>query len=331
MRDIKKVYIEPCSVCNYNCTMCFRRNWIDEKCGFMTNSIFKSALMSIKNIKTVDTVTFAGMGEPLMHKNICGYVKHISDIGKRTEIITNGAYLTPDMSNSLLNAGLNTLWVSVDGITKKQCEKIQTGAHFDTTINNLKYFCKVKKGAKLGITFVMMKENVPSLNHINRFADMLGADMINLSHAIPSMPLEMQDSIYDNNYPVGKFKRYKKNGGMPPKNKCPFIDGGMCFIRYDGEVSPCMQLLRNAYTYLYTEKRKIKFISYGNVLNNTLGEIWNSTSYKTFRQRVEKFEFPDCTLCDGCVDRLTNNTDCMFNTFPTCGACLWAQGIARCP
>ena len=92
-----------------------------------------------------------------------------------------------------------------------------------------------------------------------------------------------------------------------------------------------MQLLRNAYTYLYTEKRKIKFASYGNVLNNTLGKIWNNTNYINFRQRVEKFEFPDCTLCDGCDDRLTNDTDCMYNTFPTCGACLWAQGIARCP
>lgn len=49
----------------------------------MTDSVFKSALMSIKNIKTVDTVTFAGMGESLMHENICGYVKQISDIGKR--------------------------------------------------------------------------------------------------------------------------------------------------------------------------------------------------------------------------------------------------------
>ncbi len=28
---------------------------------------------------------------------------------------------------------------------------------------------------------------------------------------------------------------------------------------------------------------------------------------------------------------LLNEEDCFGNTFPTCGGCLWAQGVIRCP
>ena len=115
------------------------------------------------------------------------------------------------------------------------------------------------------------------------------------------------------------------------KNYCPFIEEEKCFVKWNGAVSPCMQLLHSSYTYLFEEKRKVTAYCFGNLLENSLEEIWNSKKYREFRERVKNFEFPDCTLCDGCDDRLENKTDCMFNEMPTCGACLWAQNIARCP
>ena len=38
-----------------------------------------------------------------------------------------------------------------------------------------------------------------------------------------------------------------------------------------------------------------------------------------------------CTFCGGCDCSLANEEDCFGNPFPTCGGCLWAQGIIRCP
>jgi hypothetical protein len=46
---------------------------------------------------------------------------------------------------------------------------------------------------------------------------------------------------------------------------------------------------------------------------------------------VLNFEFSPCTLCDGCILSEKNEEDCYGNAFPTCGGCLWAQGIVQCP
>ena len=106
---------------------------------------------------------------------------------------------------------------------------------------------------------------------------------------------------------------------------------GNVFIKWNGDIVPCMQLLHSSYTYLFQEKRKVMAYSFGNILENSIYQSWNSEEYKEFRKRVRNFDFPNCTLCNGCDDRLENRTDCMYNTMPTCGACLWAQNIARCP
>jgi len=148
---------------------------------------------------------------------------------------------------------------------------------------------------------------------------------------VPGAPVKQEDTIYDKSYNIGKMERFTENGNAKKQNFCPFIEDKVSFVRFDGGVFPCMQLLHNSYTYLYTEKRKIYSKSFGSILNKSLDDIWNDTEYVEFRKKVSDFEFPCCTICLGCEDRLENKKDCMYNDTPTCGGCLWAQGIIRCP
>lgn len=329
---LKKLYIEPSSACNLKCKMCFRNNWFDEKIGLMTAEIWNNVSDSVTRFDKTElkTVMFAGMGEPLTNPKIFDMISDVKNLGRSAELLTNGSLLDKAFIDRLLDCGLDMLWVSADGFEREMYENIQKGSRFDSMIKNLEYFSNKKENAKLGITFVMMKENLCELDKINDFADKIGADMINLSYAVPSSKLLKTDSVYDSGYPVGKMKRLGK-GQERELNRCPFIGDGVCFVRSDGEISPCMQLLHNSYTYLFEEKRKVYRHSFGNVKDRSLYDIWNDAEYRNFRERVDNFEFPDCTVCDGCDDRLENVKDCMYNTRPTCGACLWAQGIARCP
>jgi len=59
--------------------------------------------------------------------------------------------------------------------------------------------------------------------------------------------------------------------------------------------------------------------------------VWRDPTLIAFRERVRAFEFSPCTLCDGCLLSETNDEDCYGNPFPTCGGCLWAQGVVQCP
>lgn len=310
--------------------MCFRHNWLNEKFDDMSREVFDSITQSVGAIDDLETVMFAGMGEPLIHRNILQMVSKIKTCGKKVSLLTNGTMLDEKMSLGLLNSGLDELWVSVDGFNRQSYEKIQKGAVFDKICKNLYFFSRVKTRCRLGITFVIMRDNLSELKSINRFADDFSADMINLSYCIPSAPVNADLCVYDKMYPVGKMYRVC-GAGERIHNSCPFIEDDVCFVRYDGEICPCMQLLHSGSTYFFEEERKMNYYSFGNIKNKSLKDIYNCTEYVQFRDKVHNFQFPDCTLCDGCDDRKSNKKDCMFNEEPTCGACLWAQGIGRCP
>lgn len=55
------------------------------------------------------------------------------------------------------------------------------------------------------------------------------------------------------------------------------------------------------------------------------------TKVSEFRRRVQEFNFSPCILCGGCDLFESNQEDCIGSPVPTCGGCLWAQGIIRCP
>ncbi len=330
-----KVYIEPTSKCNLNCSICFRHGWFDEKIGQMQPAAFKKVASGIATIHTVEEVFFGGMGEPLYHDNICEMVAVLPQSLKKS-LLTNGTMLSAQMSKKLIESGLNELWISMDGFDKECYEAIQLGSRFDLICENMRAFNIARKGTSvtLGITFVITPENINQLDKINSFADSFDVDILNISHMIPGESIKEDELFAIHNredIPVGKMRRFEYRKSETRENICPFIDNKCTFVRWDGKVVPCMQLLHNGYTYLYEEKRKITSFSYGNAAEQSLLDCWNNQEYKNFRERVGHFYFPFCRICWGCEDRKENLTDCLYGEAPTCGACLWASGKVFCP
>lgn len=331
--EIRKLYIEPSTICNLSCSMCFRNLWYNEEKLKMPDDICEK-VKGLANIKSIESVVFAGMGEPLTHKRIYEMIRAFSRKGIFTEIITNGTLLTNDVSKKLVGSGLGRLWISMDGFSKQEYDKIRIGSRFELICSNLKQFNTVREGTdtRLGITHVMMKEYVNSLSNINYFADEYSADMLNLSHVIPCEPVDKSDTMYSSDLPVGRMKRFVKPYTKLKQYSCPFVEADAIFARADGDIAPCMQLLHNCYTYLYDEKRRIERQAYGNLLIDDLYEVYSKTEYVEFRKRVEQFHFSNCTGCTtGCFMRESNLEDCMCNEKPTCGGCLWSLGIISCP
>lgn len=184
--------------------MCFRNGWIDERKELMTGEIWEKILRSIPQCKDIETVMFAGMGEPLTHPKIFDMVKDVSDLNIGAHLLTNGTMLDRLCTEKLIKNGLNMLWVSIDGFSRESYEKIQIGSRYDLIYENLQYFSKHKEKCKLGITFVIMKENRAELCRINDFAVRIGADEINLSFAVPSAPLRRRIPSMTAEYPSEK-------------------------------------------------------------------------------------------------------------------------------
>ena len=329
----KKVYLELTSRCNLHCSMCFRKLWFDETAGDMTDALLGRLCEQLPQLSSLETVMFGGVGEPLLDTRLENLVAVFHEKNLRTEIITNGSLLTAARSRVLVDAGLDRLWVSMDGFSAQSYAQQRLGGRYVRLMENLAAFNRARSGrsTELGLTFVITPENVSELDKIDPFADRMQAEWLNLSHVVPAAPLKKEDAVYDLPVTLGKVLRVSRSAKPPQHDSCPFVRDAAVFVRWDGGVCPCMQLLHNCDTYLYEQRRRVFRCEFGSLAQQSLRQIWDSDAYRSFRELVREFDFPSCTICMGCDDRLENRSDCMHNTFPTCGACLWSEGIIFCP
>jgi MoaA/NifB/PqqE/SkfB family radical SAM enzyme len=156
-----------------------------------------------------------------------------------------------------------------------------------------------------------MGTEIPMFKFSRRYRDLLFPDVESLQDA--------------------EFFSWKGKPATRRTNWCRFIEEGHCFIRWDGDVSPCMGLLHTADTYLGDHKRRIQHHAFGNIYEKSLDEIWSGEAYRAFRQRVHEFKYAPCLFCGGCDLLEENETDCIGSLAPACGGCLWGQGFAVCP
>ena len=112
---------------------------------------------------------------------------------------------------------------------------------------------------------------------------------------------------------------------------CTFIEEGSLTIGWNGNIAPCPPLLYNHIGYVNNYKRFSRKHIIGNINKDKLVDLWLEPNYIAYRERVHSFVFAPCTACGGCEMLEGNEEDCLGNQFPSCGACLWAQGIIQCP
>jgi MoaA/NifB/PqqE/SkfB family radical SAM enzyme len=357
-----KIYVEPTSRCNLNCRTCIRNVW-NEATGQMSGATFTRILDGVRACPTPPTVFFGGFGEPLVHAEIVPMVRAAKATGAAVELITNGMLLTGNRARGLIAAGLDRLWVSLDGAKPDSYADVRLGATLEDVIANVQGFRDLRgtAGPEIGIAFVAMRRNVADLPDLLRLARELGAARFMVTNVLP-YTLDMRGEILyaralsnDDAAPVpdtpgvylprmdrvvladmslGEALRawgVEPNGTRPVRDRCPFIVDGALAVGWDGGVSPCLPLLHTCASYLHGYARVSRRYVIGNVHDRPLIDCWRDPAHQEFRERVRTFEFSPCTICDGCLLSESNEHDCYGNEFPTCGGCLWAQGIVQCP
>jgi MoaA/NifB/PqqE/SkfB family radical SAM enzyme len=204
--QLARVYIEPTNHCNLDCVTCIRHSW-DEPQGEMTASTFSRILRGIKDLPARPSVFLGGLGEPLSHPHIVDMVKELKSIGSYVELITNGTLLKKDLSKQLIDAGLDMLWVSLDGATPESYKDVRLGAALPEVISNLQQFRRDRYTKQeelggldmllkpqLGVAFVAMKRNIKDLPAVFSLASQLGSLHFLVTNVLPYTP-EMEDEI----------------------------------------------------------------------------------------------------------------------------------------
>jgi MoaA/NifB/PqqE/SkfB family radical SAM enzyme len=365
---LAKVYVEPTNACNLNCRTCIRNSW-QEPLGQMSQATFQRVLQGLPAFSPVPTVFFGGFGEPLAHPDIIEMVTQAKALGASVELVTNGTMLTRCLSRQLIEAGLDLLWVSLDGATPQSYADVRLGAEFANVLGNLREFRNAQQAAyritpHLGIVFVAMKRNVGDLPALVTLGRQLGAKHFLVSNVLPYTEEMCQEvlytravtnMIYETTQPESSLELTRLDvneitrkplyqilhgdqslsfAGVSPSegnDRCPFIESGATAISWEGYLSPCLPLLHSHVSFLLKRERLSRHFQVGNIMERTLKDLWNAPEYLALRKRVQTFDFSPCTSCGGCFLAEANEEDCFGNTFPTCGGCLWAQGVIRCP
>lgn len=344
--DVKRVYIEVTTKCNFSCITCIRSSWQDEL-AHMTWETFENILKSLKELPNLEVVHFGGFGEPLMHPKIFDMLRKIKDIGLKVEMITNGSYLNEDTIKKLIDIKLDVLFTSLDSPEEEEYNLIRQGGDFNNVFHNVMRLQAMKKEQRIkypeiGIEFVAMKKNFDKLPKLIRMAWELDASKVIVSNLLPYHESMKEEIIYDIDDTGCMFgqeslltsvRAHMSNMKLRTERICKFVQDKSLCINYEGNISPCYALMHTYQCYVYGRKKQIYPYYLGNVNEKKLRDIWIDFEYVNFRKTVDEAHFPSCTDCkllEGCNYTESNEMDCWANS-PSCADCLWSRQIIACP
>jgi tungsten cofactor oxidoreducase radical SAM maturase len=349
--DLRKLYIEPTTVCNLNCRTCIRNVWEDPR-THMDMQVFDLLLEQIQELPELQRVVFSGLGEPLTHPHLLDMVRRVRGRGLAVTLGTNGLLLDKAKARELVALGVDRLVVSLDGVRPETYADVR-GATLSQVLDNLRGLNEAKQELSslmpaLGIEFVALRSNIGELAELTGLASRLGAARVLVSNVLAYTDDMVEEILYGyeprppfsaGGWPVkadawvmwGTLELPRMHWGA--EQRCRFVQDRAAVVGWDGSVAPCYAL-SHSYSYWTIDGRRKQVTRYslGNTTQQSLREIWTSEAYCRFRNEVRDFHFPSCPDCDlrESCDLREKNEGC-WGWNPSCADCLWAQDIVRCP
>ena len=287
-------------ICSSRCIMCTFQTWSRKK-NIMSNDTFKQILTKFLTYRdNIEYLTLHGCGEPLLDKGLPEKIKISKDLGfKGTGFASNCTHLSKDISQKILEAGLDTIIVSIDGINKETHESIRIGTNYDQILENIKNFIELRN--KIGKTriivrFIRQKKNASEFDTFKSYwkerldskrgDDILVFDIHNWGEKL-------------NNFSELHFNKYAIKNSL----KCVDVYKRM-LIYSNGNVGLCCADDNG-------------FFNLGNVLEDDPINIYNNQVFSHFREMMDQgriFELNECKKCTVPLARYMKNN--MNNNIP---------------
>ena len=272
--------IELTSRCNLKCVMCPRDDHAERGLGAISRETFERILE-----QTGRHLEFAYLhlaGEPLLHSQFDELIAEATRRGLATGLSTNGILLDAERAARLIDSGLSTLVISIDGTDAATYRAIRGADSFERVVANAEGFLRLKAKAGRGPRTVMqmtcMHENEHQTGEFVRRWRSLGADTVRLKRFFT-----FAGTVEDRSYDQPDSGRTAVPGRRPP---CFLLWRQMAFY-YDGTaVSCCHDFLHRSVL--------------GDINRQTLAEIWNGPAMVEMRRRHLEGRQDEIQLCARC-------------------------------
>jgi len=273
-----EVLAETTAFCNLQCVMCPQKTLTRPK-GEMSFEIFKKIVDEIASVNPSTRLWFAIMGEALLLKDkFVTMVRYAKEKGiVSTNLNTNACLLTPELSDMLIDAGLDEIIIGLDAFTGETYKKIRIGGDFEKTLSNIMYLIDAKKRKHSDkphvlLQYIIMDENEHEVEAFRNFWIDKGVDLkirqkVAWGNAIQADNLNLSDG--DRTFP------------------CPMIVRN-CAIHWDGTIAHCSDA---DFDGQYPA---------GDIKTQSIKEVWNG-ELKLRREKHWNLDFSH-PLCRKCKD-----------------------------
>jgi len=270
--------IELSNICNLRCPMCYREFYQKKrKKEFLDYNLFMKIVDECTSEK-LPSIKLVGGGEVFLYPDIYHALDYLStknflDI----RVNTNGALLTQNLAEKIVDSTLTYIIFSVDGAKKETYNSIRVGADFDEVVSNIRYLARIRndKGKGKPLLKVQMVCSAKTKYEVIDFIDMWSpiVDVIGLIR-------------YRN--PLGENQDLWRLSLKPEESKpCRQLWQRMTVLS-SGDILMCCGDF-NAHVVL------------GNIKNNSIRELWLSKKLAEIRNmhRTGRLEhLPSCRTCE---------------------------------
>lgn len=279
------IFIEPTNVCNFKCVQCphglDNYGELSGPLKHMDNICFQKIISDLDEWRKNDedehflkVIRLYLEGEPFCNSNLCEMLRILKEkkFAGRIEIVTNGSLLTEDICEMLVKYELDYIKISVYSVIEEKNKKItNTSVKPKEIRENIKRLRQIRDLNKFKKPYIYVKiidtysdENDVFKSYYNGIADEV---CIEKPMNWNSSDQDFIEKLYEVN--ADDVKNDIRNGKMYRKI-CPFPFHTLS-IKSNGDVLVCcVDWLRST--------------KVGNILNNTLQEIWGSKEMYNFRK-----------------------------------------------
>ena len=204
--------VDPASHCNFKCRFCPTGDLELIKTtgryqGPMAFDMFTKIIDDLQEFtEPVRVLRLYKEREPLMNKRFAEMVRYArgSDKIDRIDTTTNGVLLTPKTSEKVIEAGINQINISVNGVSNEHfADLVRTKVNFGKYIENIRYLYSIRGSCEIYVKAI--KEKL-SEDEQKRFLDIFGdiADRVFFEHLFPNWP-GFEDDIIPKECSVGLY------------------------------------------------------------------------------------------------------------------------------
>jgi radical SAM protein with 4Fe4S-binding SPASM domain len=267
------LFVDPASACNFKCVFCPTGHpdliaGTGRFVGAMKLEVFQKIIDDLSEFpKPIRVLRLYKDGEPFLNKRLADMIRYakLSPSVPYIDTTTNGSLITPERLAPVLEAGIDRINISVDGMDEATYAKF-TGVKFDFArfVENVKWLYANK--GKCEIVIKTLNEMLDA-DARARFFDTFGdhCDRIFAENFAPCWPEFDIEGFTGATITTGLY-----NQPIKEVDVCSYIFYSMA-VNADGLVSSCFQ---------DWERRLI----IGNANNQSLKEIWNSDKMNDLRR-----------------------------------------------